>query len=204
MRGVHVGYLYAHATAGSWDKVTGHQANLFGGAISAAQAVNWYIANGVPRDKIVTGIPLYGRSFMNTEGPGKPFQGLGPGSWEKGVYDYRALPLPDSYVLQDDKMVASWTYDYHKKELVSFDNEQVAQWKGEWIRREGLRGSMFWELSGDKGSPRDGLESGPGKEPQPGRSLVAVVKNAMGELDRSPNWLQYEGSQYDNMRVGMP
>ena len=204
MRGVHVGYLYAHATAGSWDKVTGHQANLFGGAISAAQAVNWYIANGVPRDKIVTGIPLYGRSFMNTEGPGKPFQGLGPGSWEKGVYDYRALPLPDSYVFQDDKMVASWTYDYHKKELVSFDNEQVAQWKGEWIRREGLRGSMFWELSGDKGSPRDGMESGPGKEPQPGRSLVAVVKNAMGELDRSPNWLQYEGSQYDNMRAGMP
>ena len=36
------------------------------------------------------------------------------------------------------------------------------------------------------------------------RSLVALVKDAMGELDRSPNWLQYEGSQYDNMRAGMP
>ena len=103
-----------------------------------------------------------------------------------------------------EKLGASWTYDYNKKEMISFDTEQVARWKGDWIRREGLRGSMFWELSGDKGSPRDGMEGGPGKEPQPGHSLVAVVKEAMGELDRSPNWLQYEGSQYDNMRAGMP
>ena len=190
--------------AGSWDKVAGHQANVFGGQISASQAINWYAGQGVPRDKIVVGIPLYGRSFMNTEGPGAPFNGLGPGSWEQGVYDYRALPLPGSYVFQDDKLIASWTYDYNKKEMISFDSEQVGHWKGEWIRREGLRGSMFWELSGDKGAPRDGMESGPGKDPQPGRSLVAVVKDAMGELDRSPNWLRYEGSQYDNMRAGMP
>ena len=31
---------------------------MFGGAISAAQAVNWYIEKGVPRNKIVTGISL--------------------------------------------------------------------------------------------------------------------------------------------------
>ncbi|TFK86888.1 glycoside hydrolase family 18 protein [Polyporus arcularius HHB13444] len=196
--------MMAYDFAGSWDSVAGHQANVFGGQISASQAINWYVAQGVPRDKVVMGIPLYGRSFMNTEGPGAPFQGLGPGSWEQGVYDYRALPLPGSYVFQDDKLLASWSYDYEKKEMISYDSEQVGHWKGEYIRREGLRGSMFWELSGDKGSPRDGMEGGPGKDPQPGRSLVAVVKNAMGELDRSPNWLQYEGSQYDNMRAGMP
>ncbi|RPD68631.1 glycoside hydrolase [Lentinus tigrinus ALCF2SS1-7] len=196
--------MMAYDFAGSWDTVSGHQANVFGGKINASQAINWYIGQGVPRDKIVMGIPLYGRSFMHTEGPGAPFQGVGPGSWEQGVYDYRALPLPGSYVLQDDKLIASWSHDYQKGEMISYDNEQVGHWKGEYIRREGLRGSMFWELSGDKGSPREGMEGGPGKDPQPGQSLVAVVKNAMGELDRSPNWLQYEGSQYDNMRAGMP
>ena len=189
--------------AGSWDKVAGHQANMFGGPISVSQAVNWYIHKGVPRSKIVTGIPLYGRSFMNTDGPGAPFQGMGPGSWEQGVYDYRALPLPEAYVFQDEKLGASWTYDYNKKEMISFDTEQVARWKGDWIRREGLRGSMFWELSGDKGSDREGMEGGEGKVAQPGRSLVAVVKEAMGPLEKSENWLRYEESKFDNMRNGM-
>ena len=105
--------------------------------------------------------------------------------------------------MRDEKAGASWCYDYQKKEMVSFDNEEVGQWKGEWINREGLRGSMFWELSGDKGSDRDGMEGGEGKTPQPGQSLVRIVKDAMGSLDQSPNWLRYEGSQFDNMRKGM-
>jgi chitinase len=105
-------------------------------------------------------------------------------------------------VFQDDKALASWSHDYQKQEMVSFDNEQVGHWKGDWIRREGLRGSMFWELSGDKGSAREGMEGGWGKDPVPGRSLVATVKKAMGPLDLSPNWLSYEGSQFDNLRSG--
>ena len=176
---------------------------MYGGPISAAQAIHWYISQGLPRHKIIMGVPLYGRSFLNTDGPGSPFSGLGPGSWESGVYDYRALPLPNSYVLRDNQSLASWTYDYAKKEMISFDDEEVGRWKGEWIRNEGLGGSMFWELSGDKGSGRDGMESGPGKDPQPGPSLVQVVKDAMGGLDTRANWLRYEGSKFDNMRNGM-
>ncbi|KAG1862561.1 glycoside hydrolase family 18 protein [Suillus subalutaceus] len=194
--------MMAYDFSGSWDSVANHQANIYGGPISASQAIAWYTANGVPRSKMVLGIPLYGRSFMNTSGPGAPFSGIGPGSWEQGVYDYRALPLPGTYVFQDDKALASWSHDYQKQEMVSFDNEQVGHWKGDWIRREGLRGSMFWELSGDKGSAREGMEGGWGKDPVPGRSLIATVKNAMGPLDLSPNWLSYEGSQFDNLRSG--
>lgn len=176
---------------------------MYGGPISASEAVNYYVSQGVPRHKVVLGIPLYGRSFLNTEGPGAPFQGIGQGSWEAGVYDYRVLPLPSSYAFEDSKNVASWAYSYQTKEMVSFDSESIGRRKGEYIRHDGLGGSMFWELSGDKGSEREGMEGGPGKEPQPGRSLVAVVKEAMGPLDQSPNWLSYEGSKFDNMRKGM-
>ncbi|GBE81093.1 Endochitinase B [Sparassis crispa] len=195
--------MMAYDFSGSWDHIANHQANIFGGPISASQSIHWYISKGVPRNKLILGIPLYGRSFMNTEGPGHSFQGIGPGSWEQGVYDYRALPLPGSYMHRDEQALASWSYNFQTKEMVSFDSEEVGWWKGEWIRKEGLGGSMFWELSGDKGSQREGMEGGPGKEAQPGKSLVAVVKEAMGGLDTSPNWLQYEGSKFDNMRKGM-
>ena len=189
--------------AGSWDKVANHQANVFGDPISASQAVQWYISQGVPRHEIILGVPLYGRSFLNTDGPGSSFSGLGQGSWESGVYDYRALPLPGSFVFRDVHAVASWTYDYERKEMISLDDEAVGCWKGEYIAREGLGGSMFWELSGDKEAPREGMEGGHGKEAQPGRSLIRVVKEAMGELDTRPNWLQYEGSKFENLRNGM-
>lgn len=121
------------------------------------------------------------------------------------MYDYRALPLPGTHVLRDKDAKASWTYNYTTKEMVSYDSEEVGKWKGEWIKKMGLGGSMFWELSGDKGpAARDGMESGVGKDAQPGQSLVAVVAHAMGGLQtKETNWLAYEGSKYDNMKKGM-
>ncbi|KAG6844561.1 hypothetical protein H0H87_005903 [Tephrocybe sp. NHM501043] len=196
--------MMAYDFSGSWDKIAQHQANVFGGPMSAAESIHHYIAHGVSRSKIVMGIPLYGRSFMNTQGPGTPFSGIGSGSWEAGVYDYRALPLPGSHLLRDEKALASWAYNYQTKEMVSYDSEEVGRWKGEWIKKEGLAGSMFWELSGDKGQDRDGMEGGIGKDPQAGKSLVTVVKHAMGGLRTDQqNWLKYERSKFDNMRKGM-
>ena len=47
--------------------------------------------------------------------------------------------------------------------MISFDDEVVGRWKGEYIPREGLGGSMFWELSSDKGGPpKEGMEGGHG------------------------------------------
>jgi chitinase len=61
-------------------------------------AVDWYKSQGIHPSKLIIGIPLYGRSFLNTNGPGHPFNDVGQGSWERGSYDYRALPLPGSQV----------------------------------------------------------------------------------------------------------
>jgi len=87
--------------------------------------------------------------------------------------------------------------------MISFDSEEIAKAKGNYIMKENLGGSMFWELSGDKGSSREGMETGPGKNPQAGRSLVTIVKDAMGGLEKSNNWLSYTDSKFDNIKKGM-
>jgi len=199
--------LMAYDYAGSWGTVAGHQANVYGGAANTASAVEYYSQKGgIPLSKIVIGIPLYGRSFLNTKGPGHPFSGVGQGSWEAGTYDYRALPLPGASVHQDHSSVASWSYDAHKKEMVSFDDAATVLAKAAWILDIGLGGAMYWELSGDKSTGfREGMEAGHGKEEVPGPSLVQLVAERFGEreLDRSPNRLDYPTSSFENLKNGL-
>lgn len=201
--------LMAYDYSGSWEKIANHQANIYKGPVSTSKATEWYKRQGIAPHKLIIGLPLYGRSFLNTKGPGHPFSGIGPGSWEAGSYDYRALPLPGSTVHHDSDAMASYSYDPAKKEFISFDDAIVAKWKAEWIIKEDFGGAMYWELSGDKSGwsekekGRDGMEGGEGKEYIPGQSLVTVARKAFGELDQSENWLEYGESQFDNMRKCM-
>jgi chitinase len=92
--------LMAYDFAGSWDHQAGHQANIYPSKkdgkttpFSTDQAVRHYILQGVRPSKIVIGMPLYGRAFQNTEGPGHSFNGVGEGSWENGVWDYKVCAI---------------------------------------------------------------------------------------------------------------
>ena len=142
--------------AGSWDSVAGHQSNLHHSdckpnstPFSTSKALHHYKSHGVPSSKIVLGMPLYGRAFANTDGPGEAFSGTGEGSWEQGVWDFKALPQQGAVEVNDYEIGASWSYDAGKRLMISYDTREMAQKKVDYVKHERLAGLMWWESSAD-------------------------------------------------------
>lgn len=185
--------LMAYDYAGSWDATSGHQANLCASRdgkktpFNTEQAVSYYESQGVRSDKIVLGMPLYGRAFDGTDGIGKGYSGIGQGSWENGVFDYKVLPLEGAEEKFDDEARASYSYDASKRQLVSYDTVQMAREKAEWIKRNRLGGGMWWESSADKAG---------------GESLIGNVVDVLGRLETKSNCLEYPHSKFENLRKG--
>ncbi|OMP85926.1 Endochitinase 1 [Diplodia seriata] len=226
--------LMAYDFAGSWDSCAGHQANLYAchhnpncTPFNAEQAISYYCQNGVPHSKMVIGMPLYGRAFQNTDGPGKPYSGVGEGSWENGVWDFKDLPRPGAHEHYDRDAAATYCYDPSTRTMVSYDTVQMAVQKTDYIRDKGLGGAMWWESSADKkggesiiGNVSDALRHQPSKGHHHHHhhhesstdhgfsSLNKVAKNMCGydggKAEFVENNLAYPDSKFENLRKGMP
>jgi chitinase len=156
---------------------------------STQKAITDYIANGVTTSKIIMGLPLYGRSFEETAGLGLPFTGVGSGSWEAGVWDYKVLPRAGATEYYDSEVVGSYSYDGSTEELISYDNVETIKTKANYIMNTGLGGAMFWESSGDRNDTE---------------SLISTTAGIFPGLDQSQNLLTYSASAYANLAAGMP
>ena len=89
----------AYDYAGAWLDFTANQANVNPdgiNSVSTAQALDHYFGTGATKDKMVLGIPLYGRGFENTDGLGKSYSGVGAGTTQEGVWSYENLPCMSS------------------------------------------------------------------------------------------------------------
>lgn len=66
-------------------------------------------------------MPLYGRLFIGTDGPGLSYANIGKGNLDKGVWGYNALPLPGAQVEYVDWLVASYSYNLAQRMMVSYN-----------------------------------------------------------------------------------
>ncbi len=147
---------------GTWDSTTNFQANLYTSrtdpstpAYSVDDTVRGYLKAHVPEEKIVVGVPFYGRGWTGVtnanHGLYQPAAGPAPATFEAGVEDYKVLKTfvgTNGFVRYwDGKTEDAWLFN--GATFWTFDDEQTIARKTDYIRHQELGGVMFWELSGD-------------------------------------------------------
>jgi len=121
------------------------------------------VAKGVPRAKVVAGVPFYGRGWRGVDGAA-PW-GTGTGTLQVGAYTRIAdtfLGAPGYVRHWDDVAKVPWLYNESTREWISYDDPESMILKGRYVAEQQLGGVMFWELSNDDGRLIDALLSGLG------------------------------------------
>jgi len=138
----------------------GHNANLVThpsdrNGLSAERAVHDFLAAGVPAEKLVVGVPFYGRAWQVGHGdygplyqPGKAAPGFAHASYSV----LRDLPGQPGWLrLWDDAAQAAWLWNPERRIFVSYEDPRSLRLKCRLVRERGLGGVMFWEYSDDAG-----------------------------------------------------
>jgi chitinase len=151
--------VMAYDFHGGWESSgpTNHHAHLHQSPCDSdtadwgAKAIDRYLAEGVPAEKLLLGLPFYGRGWRGVSavdaGLCQGARGVPRGTYEKGVEDYSVLAARNMPSFCDANAGAHWTFD--GQEFWTFDNPLSIAWKTSYIRGHNLRGAMFWEMSGD-------------------------------------------------------
>lgn len=147
-------FLMGYDLHGPWDSVAGFNAPLYPPGEddprhtdSVREGVEVWLGAGVPPDKLVLGMPLYGYRYQLSpgwSGPDSPFiSGASVG------YDQIAAQhLPDHQRFFDS--AAQVPYLMGEGWFLSYDDPSSIAAKARFARDEGLAGIGFWELSQDR------------------------------------------------------
>jgi chitinase len=147
--------------AGAWDlSATNHHSKLFAPELdpqpefSVDHTVQSLTRAGAPADKLVMGIPFFGRGWTGVtdtnHGLYQPATAPAPGTFEAGVEDYHVLAtLPGQGFTRywDPEARVPWLFN--GTTFWSYDDPESIGQKTDYVRGNGLRGVMVWELTGD-------------------------------------------------------
>ena len=152
-------FLMAYDIHGPWDKYADFNAPLYTSSDSAPHyqnsisgSVEAYLESGVPADKLVLGMPLYGYRYDGVSGT------------QNGLYSTfttaRSIPydtlvvtyLSDPSYRQLRHTEARVPYLYGNGSFLSYDDPQSMAEKAALAQELDLQGIGFWELSQDRGA----------------------------------------------------
>ena len=157
---------------GPWSPVSNFNAPLYPspGDPTSANAANGdaamqnYLARGVPANKLLLGIPFYGRAVQGvanvTGGLFQNFTGTPMGTWDDGatgatgMFAYadiatHYLNQPGMNAYRDDDAGGPWLHAPSTGFFLSYDDPISLALKKQYVLANDLGGVMIWEMSSD-------------------------------------------------------
>lgn len=138
----------AYTFSGSWSSETGHNSSYD----QALSALNYWVGRGVPKNKLVLGVPFYGIGFGGTDKVGEAFSGNSSmGQYvnytqvlqalEGGLYQHSSEADPQGpYIYRSDDDL---------KEIIFYNDTTIMGKKADYLLEKGYAGAMIWELGQD-------------------------------------------------------
>ena len=157
--------LMSYDLHGSWENVLGHNSPLYsrsqetGDQATANQdwAVNTWIDNGTPSEKLILGIATYGRSFKLLNRNAYTIGSTSSGAGTAGYYTKESGFLAFYEIC--GKIQSGWTegwndeqkvpYAYGDGQWVGYDDENSVKIKANYLKDKKLGGAMFWTMDLD-------------------------------------------------------
>jgi chitinase len=150
---------------GTWENTTNLMAPLYGvtgdtmPTYNTDYAVQGYINAGVPRNKIVMGVPFYGRGWMNVANVNNGLYQTGVAATssytsenQSGFEDYpHLLALENAGYTKywHTQGQTDWIYSPSAGVFWSYDDPASVTNKMTYVKNQSLGGAMFWALTDD-------------------------------------------------------
>ena len=104
------------------------------GRITVEEAVNYHLEAGITKEKLVLGMPFYGKGDRAVVGP----------------MDFKDLENQTTHqVIWDDTAKVPYLVNDDGEFICTFENQKSITIKCHFIKEKGLLGGMYWEYSGD-------------------------------------------------------
>ncbi|XP_077556585.1 chitinase-3-like protein 1 isoform X1 [Haemaphysalis longicornis] len=158
--------VMAYDFHGGWETRAGHHAPMYSRPeerpderiLNVNFSVNYWIEKGAPRNKLVLGMGLYGRSFTlrraedHMPGDEAPQKGqAGPYTREPGSLGYNEIcekfAREKWTVVKDPYFMAP--YAFRDRQWVGYDDMESITAKVEFAKAMGLAGGMVWSIETD-------------------------------------------------------
>ena len=167
------------------------------GILNVDWAVNYWLLNGMPPEKLILGLAAYGRTFIlsnsSNTNPGDAAKGAGRAGSQTGQDGFI------SYYEVCEKLSQGWTrvweneqkapYAYSGVNWVGYDDIESLTIKVDYLKSKGLGGAMVWAIDLDDFS---GSYCNQGKYP-----LITFIKSRLTTSSSTqPDSLELPGSSF--------